>query len=134
MQKAQKKKRKTPKHSPPTRSSGAIRVSAKDGLSYAKILKVIKASVNPSDAGLEVLTARRTRKDEILLMQKNRVDVLASEKALDRVVGEKAEVGSLVSERSLKIREPDKTVTREEVVAALCIALGKPYFGDPCRL
>ena len=40
----------------------------------------------------------------------------------------------MVSKRSLEVRDPDETVTREEVVATLCIALGKPDVGDQCRL
>ena len=40
----------------------------------------------------------------------------------------------MVSKRSLEVRDLDETVTREEVVAALCIAMGKPNLGDQCRL
>ena len=43
-------------------------MSAKDGQSYAETLKVMKARVNPSDAGLEVMTLQRTQKHEILLV------------------------------------------------------------------
>ena len=59
---------------------------------------------------------------------------MAFGKALDQAVAEKAEVKSLVSTRSLEVRDLDETVTREEVVAALCIALGKPDHGDQCRM
>ena len=48
-------------------------------------------------------------------------DVSACEKALDQAVGQRADVKSLVSKRSLEVRDLDKTVTREEVVVALCI-------------
>ena len=41
---------------------------------------------------------------------------------------------SLVSKRSIEVRDLDETVTREEVVAALCIALGKSDLGDQFRL
>ena len=58
----------------------------------------------------------------------------AFEKARDQAVGQRADVKSLVSERSLEVRDLDETVTREEVVATLCIALGKPDLGDQCRL
>ena len=44
-------------------------------------------------------------------------DISAFEKALDQAVGQRAEVKSLVSKRSLEIRDLDKTVTREEFVA-----------------
>ena len=40
-------KGKMPRRSPAAMSGGAIRVSAKDGESYADILKAIKAKVNP---------------------------------------------------------------------------------------
>ena len=39
----------------------------------------------------------------------------------------------MVSKRSLEVRDLDETVTREEVVAAPCIALGKPDLEDQCR-
>ena len=61
-------------------------------------------------------------------------DVSAFEKALDQAVEQWADVKSLVSKRSLEVRELDETVTRQEVVAALCIPLGKPDLGDQCRL
>ena len=40
----------------------------------------------------------------------------------------------MVSKRSLEVRDLNETVTREEVFAALCIALGKPDLGNQCRL
>ena len=40
----------------------------------------------------------------------------------------------MVSKRTLEVEDLDETVTREEVVAALCIALGKLDLGDQCRL
>ena len=33
----------------------------------------------------------------------------------------------------MEVRDLDETVTREEVVAALCIALGQPDLGGQCR-
>ena len=56
-------------------------------------------------------------------------DVLTFEKLLDRAIGEKAEVTSLVLKWS-----PDETATREGVDTELCIALSKPDLVDPCRL
>ena len=55
-------------------------------------------------------------------------DVSAFEKELERVVWDKADVRSLVSKRSFGVRHLDETVTREEVVAAVCITLsGRKY-------
>ena len=127
-------KGKMQKRSPAARSGDAIRVSAKDGESYAEILKAVKAKVNPQNSRAEFLSIRRTRREEILLVLKKGGDVSAFEKALDRVVEEKRDVRSLVSKRTLEVRGLDETVTREEGVAALCIALGKPELWDQCRL
>ena len=129
-----KVKGKLPRRSPAARSSDVFRVSAKDGESYTEILKAMKTRVNPQDSGSEVLSIRRTRREKILLVLRKGGDVSAFEKALDQAVGEKAEIKSLVSKRSLEVRELDETVTREEVVAALCIALGKPDLGFQCSL
>ena len=103
----------------PARSGVAIKVSAK---------------VDPRRAGLEVLSIRRTRKEEFLLVLKKGGDVSAFREELDRVVGEKAEISALVSTRSLEIRNLDETVEKEEVVSVLCLALGRPVLDGSCRL
>ena len=95
-----REKGKMPRRSPAVRSGDAIRVSAKDGESYAVILKVMKAKVNPQSSGAEVLSIRGTRREEILLVLKRRDDVSAFGKALDQAIGQKADVKSLVSKRS----------------------------------
>ena len=123
-----------PRRSTAARSGDAVRVSAKDGEYYAEILKAMKAKVNPQNSGAEVLFIRRTRREKILLVLKKGGDVSAFEKALDQGIREKADVKSLVSKRSLEVRDLDETITREQVVAALCIALGKPDFGNQRRL
>ena len=82
-----KVKGKLPRRSPAVGSGDAVRVSAKDGESYAEILKAMKARVNPQDSGAEVLSIRRTRREEILLVLKKGGDVSAIEKALNRAFG-----------------------------------------------
>ena len=81
-------------------------------------MKEIKAKVDPRKAGLEVLSIRRTGKEEDLLVLKKGGDVSASRKELDRAVGERAEISALVS----TIRDLDETVEKEEVVYALCFS------------
>ena len=93
----------------------------------------MKVRVNPQNSGAEVLSIRRTRREEILLVLRRGGDVSVFKKALDQAVGEKAEIKSLVSKRSLEVRDIDETVTRQEVVATLCIVLGKPDLRDQCR-
>ena len=107
------------KRSTPARSGDTIKVSAKEGQSYADILKEMKAKVNPRKAGLEVLSIRRTRKEEVLLVIKKGVDVSDFRKELDLAVGERAQISALVSTRSLEIRDLDKIVEEEEIVSAL---------------
>ena len=123
-----------PRRSPAARSGDAIRVSAKDGESYAEILKAMKAKVDHQNSGAKVLSIQRTMREEILLVLKGGGIISAFEKTLDQVVEQKAYVKSLVTKRSLEVRDFDETVTREEVVAALCIALGKPDLWDQYRL
>ena len=65
-----KTKRNLPRRSPAARSNDSIRVSANDGESYAEILKAMKAKVNPQNAGAEVLSIRRNRREEILRVLK----------------------------------------------------------------
>ena len=94
----------------------------------------MKAKVNPQNSGMEVLSIRRTRREGILLVLKEGGDVSAFQKALDQAVGVKANVKTLVLKRTLEVRNLVETVTRQEVVAALCIALGKPNLRDQCKL
>ena len=58
-------------------------MSAKDGESYAEILKDMKAKVKPQNSGAEVLFIRRNSREEILLVLKKGGNVSAFEKALD---------------------------------------------------
>ena len=110
-------------------------MSAKDGQSYADILREMKAKVNPRRAGLEVLSIQRTRKEEVLLvLKKGAGDVSAFREELARAVGERAEISALVSTRSLKIRDLDETVEKEEVASVLCLALRRPLLDGSCRL
>ena len=134
MQKAQGTVAKLkPKRSSPVRSGDAIKVSAKDGQSDAEILKEMKAKVDRRKAGLEVLSIRRTRKEEVFLVLKKRGDVSAFRKELDLAVGERAQIPALVSTRSLEIRDLNEAVEKEEVVDALCLALGRPALDRSCR-
>ena len=122
------------KRSSRARSGESIKVSARDGQSYADILREMKAKVDPRRAGFEVLSIRGTRKEEVLLVLKKGGDVSAFPEELDRAVEEKPEISALVSTRSLEIRDLDETVEKEEVVSVLCLALGRPVLDGSCRL
>ena len=122
------------KRSLPARSGDAIKVSARNGQSYAEILREMKEKVDQRRAGLEVLSIPRTRKEEVFLGLKKGGDVSAYREEHDRAVREKAEISALVSARSLEIRDLDETVEKEEVVSVLCLALGRPVLVGSCRL
>ena len=106
----------------------------KNGQSYVNILKEMKAKFEPRKAGVEVLSIRKTRKEEVLLVLKKEGDVSAFREELDRAVRERAEILALVSMRSLGIRGLDETVEKEEVVSVLYWALGRPALDGSCRL
>ena len=69
-------------------------MSAKDGQSYGDILKEMKAKVELRKAGFEVLSMRRTRKEEVLLVLKKGGDVSAFRKELNQAVGERAKISA----------------------------------------
>ena len=77
---------------------------------------------------------KETRKEEVLLVLKKGGDVSAFRKELDRAVEERAEFLALVSTRSPEIRDLEETVEKEEVMSALCLALGRPALDGFCRL
>ena len=80
------------KRSSPARSGDAIKVSARDGQSYTDIWREMKAKGDPRRGGVEVLSIRRTRKEEVLLILNKGGDVLAFREELDRAVGKRAEI------------------------------------------
>ena len=69
----------------------------------------MKKKSNSQEVRLEVLFIRRTRKEKVLLVIKNGVDVSAFQKALDQADGVRATVEGLMSKISLEIRELDQT-------------------------
>ena len=71
----------------PTRPGDVIRVSTRNGQSYADCVKEMKANVNPIDAGLEILTIQRSRKGEVLLVPKKRAVFLPLKRRLARQSG-----------------------------------------------
>ena len=45
--------------------SDAVRMSAKNSESYAEMLNAVKAKVDPQNAGAEILSIRRTRREVV---------------------------------------------------------------------
>ena len=70
-------KKETAKRSTPTRSGDAIKVSVRDGQSYAYNLREMKGKVDPWKSSLEILSVRWTRKEEVLLVREKGGDVSA---------------------------------------------------------
>ena len=97
-------------------------------------LKLKRSTPARSGDAIKVLSIWRTRKEGVLLVLKKGGDVSAFRTELDRVVEERAETSNLVSTRTLEIRDLDETFEKEEVVSALCLALGRPALHGSCRL
>lgn len=130
-EKAEKKKKRR------TRNE-AIKVSAKQGHTYADILKKMKASVNPADCGTEVLSIRRTKNKELLVVLKKDSDAISLNKALVKAVGDEASINTLTPQMLLEIKDIDEASTKEEVELAVGQAcnqqiqlkrLSKSYYG-----
>ena len=84
-------------------NQGAIKVSTREGQSHADILKEMKTKVDPREAGLGVLSIRKSRNEEILLSSK-RGERYRFSGRLSQAVKEKAKILALVSKRFLEIR------------------------------
>ena len=65
-------------------------------MSASEILREMKAKVDPRKEELQVLSIRRTRKGEILLVLKKGRDVSAYRKELDQAFRERAGISALV--------------------------------------
>ena len=100
--------------------------------------------MNPQDSGAEVLSTRRTRRKEILLVLKKGGDVPTFEKARDRAIGDKADLRSLVPKRTLAVRDIGDqcrlykrfgSVLLTEAVTRSLLGLGKLRVGwAKCRI
>ena len=94
----------------------------------------MKKGVNPTTTSTEVLSIRRTKKEEILIVLKKEQDNNAFSQALTKVIGSKTEVKPLISRESLEIRDLDEATTEEETIAAVRAKLAKEDLEVPCKL
>ena len=117
-EKKKKKKKKEKKVPVPSAQEPRVKAKLPRRTPAARSGDAVRVSAKDSESYAEILKAMKAR---------------VNPQNSGAEVGERAEIKSLVSKRSLEVRDLDETVTREEVVAALFITLGKPDLGDQCK-
>lgn len=127
----------------PIEKKEAIMLTAKEGETYASILKRMKEAVNPKDSGAEVETIRRTKKDELLVVLRKGDKSEQLIQKLKEAVGNQAEVVSATGrpqrtaatdanakansppDVKLEVKDLDETITAEEVRKAIQEKIGE---------
>lgn len=107
----------------PRRRSEAIKVSAKQGVTYADILKKLNSSEDLKE-NEEVLRVRRTRKDELLIVLKKNKSSEAFNQKVAKSIQDMAELKPLYSRPTLEIRDIDEMASKEEVIEGVNKVLG----------
>ena len=111
-------------------------MTAKQGETYADIIKRMKNAVNPSDHGTKILAVRRTQKEDILIVLEKTGNIKSLNEALEKAVGKQAKVSALTRKRLVEIKDIDETVTVEEVLEAVSkiIDVTADQISNSCRV
>lgn len=113
----------------------AIVIGAKDGQSYADILRKVKADPNLTKLGEAVTRIRRTQKGELLLQFKDSGDNTATfQSTILEKIGELAEVRTLTHRTMVEIRDVDEITSERDVSEALKAQLAITIPDDAIRL
>lgn len=112
----------------------AIKITAKEGISYSDILMQMKSSVNPDESGAEVKKIRRTRKGELLLELMKEDEGDKFKQAIMTALQEKAEVKTMMNLKQVEIRDLDETVSEEDVAIAIKNILNDREVNVGCKL
>ena len=91
-------------------------MTAKEGETYADIIKKMKKDVNPTNQETKILAIRRTQKRDILIVLENNGDVTSLNEALEKAVGTQAKVSTLIFKRLVEIKDIVETITVEDVL------------------
>lgn len=122
------KKRQDPGKKNPDRrfkKTEVIKITAKEGVSYADLLKQVKKDVNPSKTGNEVTSVRKTRNNELIIVVKKDEKVCILAEAVSKAVGDRAAVSTLKRMKKITIRDLDETVETQDVIDEVKNALDK---------
>ncbi|XP_043474822.1 uncharacterized protein LOC122506601 [Leptopilina heterotoma] len=117
------------------RKTDAIRVSMENGKAPPKeLIAELFATVNPAETKTEVLSIRRTEKQDLLFVLKRGQDFSTFSGKVTEALKGKARVSPLVTKRSLEVRDLDETTEIQDVTNALKKALGRTDLEISCRL
>lgn len=98
----------------------AIVIVAKEGKSYADILRSFKANPTMADIGAAVSRIRRTQNGNMLLQLNDKESRTAEfQGRISEVVGQEAEVRLMSHRVEVRIKDIDEITTKEEVSAAI---------------
>lgn len=122
--KKRKKKPRKQRESPTL--PNALMIHAKEGKSYADILRKIKLDASSKQIGENVDKVRRTNTGQLLIVldKKSADKAELLRKLMADALKEDADVVSRVQQVDLEIRDLDETTTKEEIANALKKAAG----------
>lgn len=107
----------------PKKSRSVAIVIAKEGSSYADIVRMVRGDPKLKEFGDNVARIRRTFKGEMLIELNKETGSSDSRKYCDvmkNVLGDQANVRAIKNEVSIECRELDEIATKEEICEALC--------------
>ncbi|XP_043464407.1 uncharacterized protein LOC122499895 [Leptopilina heterotoma] len=116
------------------RNTEAIRIKVFNEDTYKDTFRQVKKSVDPSETGTEILSIRRSRKQEMLVILRRNQGVSSFSSKLAEALKDKADVCPIVTKRSLEIRDLDETTEVDEVTEAVSQTLGRTDLEMSCRL
>ena len=116
-----KKEQKKSKQKKERSKGDALVVAAKDGASYADLLRKVRSDPELKELGENVVKTRRTQKGEILFELKNKPSVrsVAFKQLVEKSLGEEANVRALSQETVIECRFLDEITTEDELRSAL---------------
>lgn len=120
VKKKERKKNKKKKTKPKRPKPDAIIVAAKGELSYAEILRQVKADPKMRDLSDAVSKIRRTQKGELLFQLKEAGEKTDKMKTtIEEVLGEQATAHSLKQRLVVEIKDIDEVTSKEEIYAEI---------------
>ncbi|KAK7864457.1 hypothetical protein R5R35_011694 [Gryllus longicercus] len=128
-----KEKVKTDQNRPRNKTlNRAIKITAKEGKTYADILTEMKRAVYPKDHNT-IVKKIRTQKQDLLIVLGKEGNTSSFNNALVKAAGESA---TLIPKTLVEIRDIDETVSANEVAAAIGRVLDTPteQISNYCRL
>lgn len=113
----------------------AIVIEAKDGQSYADILRKVKTDASLASIGEAVTRIRRTQKGELLLQFKDSGDSTAAfQNSIREKLGESADVRTLTQRTMVEMRDVDEVTDAQDISEAIKAQLELEVPAEAIRL